>query len=200
MSLETEISFIDLLELLGLDQGKIAVQSKLPGERLIQRIIDAERATSWSEARFYNRDLWFGINELKPEAKGRAKADIARLTALFADLDVKEGCFSDIEHAKRFLATLEHVYGRPADVLIYSGNGLQPIWLLEDTPERRDRQLMEYELKKFGELAQDIAKFVFDAELDPVFDTARILRVPGTLNHKSDPAKPTKAVLLNGGK
>jgi hypothetical protein len=77
--------------------------------------------------------------------------------------------------------------------IVDTGNGLLIIWTL-DTPFQiesdEDRQEAAKLQKDFQAYVLHHAKTKFGWELDKTSDLARLVRVGGTLNHKSDPAKP----------
>lgn len=111
------------------------------------------------------------------------EAQVTRVAAVYADLDVKTGACPSIEDAWGLVDSIsERLEERPT-VVIFSGGGLQPIWTLEAcTPEVGIGLL-----RRFGRLVRAVGQ-ERNMKLDSVFDAARVLRIPGTLNHKySDP-------------
>lgn len=114
---------------------------------------------------------------------------VTRLAAVFADLDVKPGACPSIDVASDLVDAISaHIEERPV-VVIFSGGGLQPIWTLEDcTPEVGIPLLC-----RFGRLVRAIGK-ARGIKLDSVFDAPRVLRIPGSLNHKYNP--PVEAALI----
>jgi len=86
---------------------------------------------------------------------------------------------------------LEELPGPTA--IMDSGNGLLVIWTL-DTPfqieSEEDRREAAQLQKDFQAYVRHHAKNKFGWELDKTSDLARLVRVGGTQNHKSDPAKP----------
>ena len=135
-------------------------------------------------------DVWFSINSLRggiPDGKRGMEADVVWWRALYADLDIKPGSFKDIGEVLAFIATLSVMIGTRPTLIIFSGHGAQPVWVIEDgeldTPEKYDRA---YRLsRRFGRLAETVGWRDFKASIDNVSDLSRLLRVPGTRNFKN---------------
>jgi hypothetical protein len=141
-------------------------------------------------------DVYFGVNpcaaipptnaagELAPASAIRSQVDyIAALNCLYAEFDAKDFGGSLDE-------TLAHVRGLAVQpsVIVASGGGYHCYWLLDepfvlDTPEKRQR-------------AVDVqARWTTFVRGDKAAkDIARVLRVPGTLNYKYEPARPVAFV------
>jgi hypothetical protein len=141
-------------------------------------------------------DVYFGVSpcaaipptnaagELAPASAIRSQNEyIAALNCLYAEFDAKDFGGSLDE-------TLAHVRGLAVQpsVLVASGGGFHTYWLLDepfvlDTPEKRQR-------------AVDVqARWTTFVRGDKAAkDIARVLRVPGTLNYKYEPARPVTFV------
>ena len=153
-------------------------------------------------------DIWYGINEVRenpgryPNGKARraTTATVSRWCAIWADLDVKPGGFHNLETIQAVITALSDAYGTRPTWITASGNGLQPVWLIAaDDPEAQldgddgTRRAQAVALmRRHGRLVQAIAA-EHGGDADPVFDLARVLRAPGTHNHKSVPPKETAA-------
>jgi hypothetical protein len=181
-----------LLTALGED-GYLSVCWKPPGaDRLGHTVTTVAEATAIIDAIGDTADLWYGVNRMavKP-ASGRGRAaDITRITCLYADLDTgKPLTPGSITEARTIIDGLPD----PA-FIIYSGHGLQPIWpLTGDEFSTSDPAI----LARWGQLIADRSAdrgWV----TDNVYDLARILRVPGTVNHKY-PDRPVRASLEMAG-
>ncbi len=141
-------------------------------------------------------NVYFGVNpcsaipptnavgELAPASAIRSQVNyIAALNCLYAEFDAKDFGGSLDE-------TLAHVRGLavPPSVLVASGGGFHTYWLLDepfvlDTPEKRARAVDVQARWQAFVRGDKNAK-----------DIARVLRVPGTLNHKYEPARPVAFV------
>ena len=134
-------------------------------------------------------NVWLGVNPVRPRTTGRGTAsDVTRLAALWADLDVKPGGCPDLTTARQIidaLATMLHA--RPVAVT-FSGHGLQPFWAIEDGWLDTDAQRARARalVRRWGRLVAHVAG-IHHSHVDGVFDLARVLRAPGTVNHKATP-------------
>jgi len=122
----------------------------------------------------------------KPEnVRGRVE-NIAVLNCLYAEFDAKD--FGGMVHGFP-LGALEHIgklttFTFPPSITVNSGGGYHCYWLLAkpfvlDTPEKREQAIA---------MQRDWVTFVGGDKAAK--DIARVLRVPGTLNYKYEPARP----------
>lgn len=136
-------------------------------------------------------NTFFGVGlrrkALKNGFRGGEK-DILCVTTLYADIDIKGNAHaqtslpSSVDEATDFLHGLKI---KPS-IVVNSGNGIHGYWLLDkpfiiETEE--DRKHMSSIFKGFGKYVNSEAK-KRGWKIDSVYDLARILRVPGTINHK----------------
>lgn len=128
--------------------------------------------------------LWFGANPTKGPARkwgGRGtNDDVTRIAGLCGDIDVKEGACATLDIAKAVVAELSILLGSRPTVVIQSGGGLQPIWPIADGDNLEAGRKI---LARWGRAVQAVADR-FGIKLDNVSDAARVLRVPGSYNHK----------------
>jgi hypothetical protein len=138
------------------------------------------RMDSWIELQ-RKHNVYIGV-ATRAHAHGGTKKHCLRLTALFVDLDLTD--FEEDEGRAR--AALERCALRPS-IIVATGGGFHAYWLLSEPLELTD--------PTSGELAEQLLRG-FAAYLGGDFqaaELARVLRVPGTLNHKYD---PPRAVVL----
>jgi P4 family phage/plasmid primase-like protien len=139
-----------------------------------------------------SRNLYFGLNGLEKEGfkdLGRPKAkkeDIVEILGLHSDLDPIYGAATDaIREDKELFLTLIPESVRPS-IVIDSGNGLQPIWLLEHPLDLRgsnDRDSLIQRVEDVNKaLSLILAANLNSLKADHVQNIDRILRVPGTIN------------------
>jgi hypothetical protein len=140
---------------------------------VIQRVVAAEDIASAETLQWLARknsqgfEVYVGMNALHPEAQGRTKADIADIRHLYLDLD------RDAETALASLQAREDT-PEPNRVLDTSPGKLQVVWRVERFTLDEAESLQRGLAAEFG--------------ADPAAtDAARVLRLPGFLNHKYEP-------------
>jgi len=135
----------------------------------------------------------------KPE-KGRGSLkDVGSISGFWADLDIGSEGHKPAQHPnpETELEALSIIKDMPdATAVIHSGGGLQVWWLFDkpwvfDDPVDAQRASNEWQnrLVKSGES--------LGYHVDKVGDLPRILRIPGTQNHKTDNARPVVLENLN---
>lgn len=144
-------------------------------------------------------DIWFGVgvraNQLGDGQRG-GDQDVTHITALWLDIDVTDPDHHKTTHTlppdPEAAAALAHELGPAPSALISTGGGLHAWWFLD---EPLDTAAAAPLLTRWGYTWEALAD-AHGWHLDNVSDLARIMRVPGTLNHKSDPARPVTATLF----
>ncbi len=184
-----------LFERLGIEGGeRLSTLSKGQTSSLAVGTVKTADQLTQAEWNLKNTNYWIGVNPMNPSAMGRGKAeDVIRLTGLYADLDVKSNGFASKQDALRFVDHLSEILGTNPAAIIHSGNGVQPIWALENGDVLTNSKAQSL-LAWFGCFVQGEAVRTLGFKPDSVFDLARVLRVPGTFNLK-DPANPKEAGL-----
>ncbi len=118
--------------------------------------------------------------------------DAVAIPGVWADLDVAgpghkgEGLFESREEALAFLRGLPL---KPS-IIVWSGNGIHSHWLMKESVERGDK----IEMSALTVGWENYLKSRTSRHLDTVSDLARVLRVPGTLNHKGGRGVPVKVI------
>jgi len=154
-------------------------------------------------------DVYFGVCSVsgvfannKANKKKRATiSEVVGCPALYADIDYGSG------HAKGNLPPTENdaialIARMPAEptFIINSGNGLHAYWCFDELFLLSNDEAREF-AKSLSEdwqrLLQNLAKD-FGYSLDSTFDLARLLRVPETLNHKTNPPNPVTLIDRSG--
>jgi hypothetical protein len=172
---------------------------------------DLEAAASFAESQAPHTDVYVGMGmrrtapkNAKGEPGGRGDAaTVEAIPGFWADIDVagpahkKPNLPPTLEAATEFLER-GLFPTHPPSLIVHSGNGLQGYWLFPepwtfDTPEEHKRASVISH--RFSETIKEAAKAKGWA-VDSVFDLARVLRIPGTLNHKSDPPRPVTMTAL----
>lgn len=128
-------------------------------------------------------------------------ADVTGLAALWADFDVagdshtKKGLPASREDVGRILAELPL---QPSATVLSGTGGIHAWWIFHEiwdlTPagENAKAQALAY---GWGETIRAAAKRL-GFQFDSLADLARVLRVPGTLNHKGGKARPVRLEAL----
>lgn len=135
-------------------------------------------------------ELYFSVNSSAQKRGERQKMhtdDVAALGCLFAEFDAKDYA-GGLDEA---LARIQDLQVFIPSVIVASGGGYHCYWLLDKpyivhTTTDRDR-------------AQAVQRaWVYEVGGDAsVHDLARVLRVPGTFNHKYNPARPVEFVTFD---
>lgn len=135
-------------------------------------------------------DVWFSVNSVRAgieDGKRGAERDVVWWRGLCADFDVKPGAFTSIEDILACVATISAMLGTRPSVLIFSGHGVQALWVIEDgvldteTKWQRAARLS----RRTGRLMAEVAWRNHQASMDSVFDLSRMLRVARTFNFKN---------------
>jgi len=122
-------------------------------------------------------DVFFGV---APRVRRDGHADAVKITgALWLDVDAKAFHGGKAEA----LGTLRHFGDLTPSIIVDSGNGYHAYWLLVEPMEIGEARLI-----------MEALRHRINSRLDDVSDPSRILRVPGTFNHKNDAALPVKIV------
>ena len=122
-----------------------------------------------------HEDVYIGVAPRHGE--DGTKASVARLRALWADLDLKG------DHTREGrMWQLEGLSCHPS-MLTWSGGGWHPYWLLKE-PAEGSKELDKAEL-----IMQHLAEGL---DGDPVHDRSRVMRMPGTFNHKYEEPRLAK--------
>ena len=149
------------------------------------------------------QDVFFGLHLTndQPLFGCRASAnEISCVSFIHGEYDIKGPAHKEpnlpesMEELLGFLHGLEY----PPSIIVYSGNGVHAYWLLEGhatvTGENREwiKRIMKGHEKYTLRLGRERGW-----RFDSVADLARVLRVPETLNHKSDPPKRVEVIEAN---
>jgi P4 family phage/plasmid primase-like protien len=125
------------------------------------------------------RALFFSVGTLKDVNKERSKENVAEISMLHADIDLKDvdDSRADVERKLRNLISPD---GRPypPSIMVFSGHGIHAYWLLTESldPHVDDNQAdIELDLHTLADLVGGDSK---------VCEIARLMRLPGSHNTK----------------
>jgi hypothetical protein len=134
-------------------------------------------------------NAYFGVNPIGGPARNNSgrgtEADVTRLAALWADLDLKPGGCPSLETAHTIIDDLSGILGTRPSATVDSGHGRHAYWEISDGHVVGGGiGPVGALLKRWGRLVA-VAAEKRHAAADNVFDLARMMRIPGTLNNKS---------------
>lgn len=154
-------------------------------------------AAAYAIAMAEHGDVHFGAGLYRPDIlRGRGTSDdVTAITSVWLDLDVHDpqvhprndlplSCGEAMEFLDAFPL-------RPP-IIVSSGHGLQAYWSFDEPwwlPTSTDRAAAADFLRRWGATVQSHAQ-QRGWQFDPVWDLARLLRVPGTTNWKTAPRRP----------
>jgi len=175
----------------------------IKGKKGVRQHIGATRAeadTAIERFTSQGRDAYFAVAKFKSNAN-RTNANAGSLKAFWLDIDcgadkavvnektgVPAGYATQslgLQALKSFCLTA----GLPKPTIVNSGRGLHVYWVLDEAITPAQWQPVADRLR-----AVCVAQALY---VDPaVFETARVLRVPGTLNYKDTPPKPVSVITV----
>jgi putative DNA primase/helicase len=138
---------------------------------------DEERGPFDFAERFAHLDVYVGV-ATRASSRGGTSQDCRELYALFADLDFKDSSEADV---RQRLDAFPH----PPSAIVFSGGGLQAFWLLA-----APLSIADHGAKSIQTMLRRLAT-ALGGDLNAT-DAARVLRLPGTLNHKYDPPRDVR--------
>ena len=164
---------------------------------LFNRVDDA---AEYGTSRAANSDVYFGVGVISGSPAGRGKSeDVSAIGALWADIDIHSAAHvsdrlpGSLDEARDLLRQLPL---RPS-ILVSTGHGLHAYWLLHEpwifeSPDDRDQAA---QLTKSWHGLVCAAATRKGWSLENLGDLTRVLRLPGTINHR-DPDAPANVELI----
>jgi hypothetical protein len=162
------------------------------------------KALDWVRARKNTRDIYFCLslqsqtrtNKRSRVAAARSQKNALALKAIWLDIDVKDPPkgYATLEDAIDDLTAFRNsVKLPPPSALVFSGGGLHVYWI-------SSKPLAPAEWKRYAEGLKNAAvKFGLRCDAGCTVDSARVLRVPGTLNYKRHEKPPVSLRWLEPG-
>lgn len=164
-------------------------------------VSDFMGCVAWAQSKNTIKDIYYCLS-LQAEANKNGSGNLTAkrhaslalsLKAIWLDVDVKDPPkgYATLLDAVEAVTAFRAAAGLPApSALVHSGGGLHVYWI-------SDRALPK---AKWEPYAQGLKALALEHELrcdaGITTDAARILRVPNTLNYKTDPPKPVKLLAL----
>lgn len=152
----------------------------------------ARECHGWAER---GEDVYTGIGAVRLNAPSRGTAkDVIALPAFWAEIDINGPAHAEPTGVPSLQAAMNFMGGLGLDPSFHveSGHGLHLYWLLEEPwvlsqqPEWNRADSLH---RRFGQTLQ-VKGGRQGYRLDPVYDLARVLRVPGTFNFKGGAPVP----------
>ena len=186
---------ITFLETIWPDTGPYCIATKYPkGGYNHKTFDDIEEAAKYALSQ--DKDVWFAVGSLKEHQvwceekekfQVRVGTNINQHKALIADLDCGEGKdYPTQPEALQALVKFCTEANFPKPILVSSGGGWHCYWLLSESIPSTDWQRIGNKLKRI------FAHYGLKADPTATADVARVLRVPGTFNCKTDVKRPVK--------
>jgi len=190
----------------------IATPFTIPGTKITtyaQKVFDSiEDAAEYVSQIADTKDVFYGVHSLKqpkvwnPDKTNprtgelgkyevRVQTNMLAAKAFFFDLDVKPDDprhYGSRDEAVTSLRSFCQSTGLPKPLITSSGGGLHVYWVLTDDIDTSDWLVEAAKLKAIASH--------FDLRFDPArtTDTASVLRVAGTFNHKTSTPRPVKVL------
>jgi len=193
---------IDLLNIVQPEKGWFAILG-IKAENVRQEIVPTREEADKVIQKFAKakRDVYFGVAKFKSDAS-RTKENVQSLQAIWVDIDCGEAKAAVKKKTDRPAGYIDKhagiqavqvfcaLVGLPKPLLVDSGRGIHAYWPLSEEITREEWSLIA---NRFRELT-----VLHNFYVDPaVFEAARVLRVPGTLNYKDTP--PNEVKVLSAG-
>lgn len=180
--------------------GKIAVWSKQDKGTAFFGAGEMARAEKHILRRAATSDMYFGVCPVREDlSSGRGKADdVIASPGTWLDIDIGETGHKGKKYPPDRNTAWKIVREFPIrpSLMVNSGYGLHAYWLFDkllilDTPEKRAKAASlssEFQQK----MRSLFTRHGF--ELDNTSDLARVLRIVGSLNHKTEKAKEVRVI------
>lgn len=173
-------------------------QQKFWGGRAYTNLSDMMKGLYWATQQEGITDIYTCMSsqnqaEIKVSQKGKTYArairfqnNVVALRSLFMDVDVKDGAYASREEAIAAIVTFAGNIGLPApSAAVATGSGgLHVHWAVSEYLSR-----IEWEELAFALQAATVEHGLI-TDTACTIDSARILRIPNTLNYKHDPPRP----------
>lgn len=150
---------------------------------------NTDEAIRWAQHRGKDTDVWFAYHLFNTSKRKKEFSLGANGFAIDLDVGADEHKYSSKKEAYADLRRWCQTQRVPRPTIVDSGNGIHAYWLCDEFIEKDD----------WGQIARSIKSSLTlgNVKQDPAVtaDSARVMRVPGTFNHK-DPSNPKPVKVL----
>ncbi len=192
----------DLISAVQPSEGWFAVVGIGAQKKVIQKLVATRKEFDATVAAYAskNYDVYFGVAKFETD-KSRTKANVLALKSFWLDIDVgdekarvnpRSGKPQGYIDQKAALVALHNfciTTGLVFPTVVNSGRGVHAYWTLTEAVTKEEWEPVASRLR---ELCIQHSFYVDPA----VFDVARILRVPGTMNYKAEPPLPVTVMAV----
>ena len=167
---------------------------------------EVEAAAEYAES-IKDTNVYFGLGLTKkklPEGKRPNALQICGIPGLWIDIDIADSGAHKASNLPRTQQDAEELISAamprhmPPTILTHSGHGLHAYWLFKEPWifETEDERVQAASLAQRFVLSFKFHAAMRGWRLDSVFDLSRVLRVPGSINHKV-PGMPMTCRLIS---
>jgi hypothetical protein len=192
----------DLLSIVQPASGWFAVVGIKSEDDVIQKLVATKEEVEQITQRFVaeQRNVYFGVAKFATD-ENRKKANVLALRAFWLDIDCgptkaevnpktgRPDGYIDQASGLTALRDFCKTIGLPKPLLVNSGRGIHVYWPLTEDVSREQWEPVAERLRELCVLHG----FHIDGK---VFEVARVLRIPGTLNFKDDPPTTVEVISL----
>lgn len=158
---------------------------------------DPSRAGHTAAQKAQTEDVYTGVGLAHPGAMWKANQrvrsdDVYAIPGLVADIDVLDPVHKKTNLPPDIESAIDLAESMPLEptLLVHSGHGLQAWWLFDEPwvfLNEQERAQAQQLLKDWNGALKALAT-ESGWDVDAVWDLARVMRIPGTLNHKGETA------------
>lgn len=175
----------------GCDEGYITL-TLLPERRTLWfKLCEFDKLEQAVKKYGNKTNIYFGVGlrkKILPNNLRGKDNDISTVTTLYADIDIKSKAHAQTALPSSVNEAMEFLNSIPLtpSILVNSGNGLHAYWLLDEPFKIKNLKEKDYISSIFRGWSRVLSTKAFERgwKLDNVSDLARVLRVPGSINHK----------------
>lgn len=192
----------DLLSAVQPTGGWYAVVGIKGVDNIQQHLVETREEVDALAARMVQqqRNVFFGVAKYK-DGSGRKKSNVLALKSFWMDIDCgptkaqvnaktkRPNGYIDQAAGLKAVQAFCKTIGLPKPIIVNSGRGLHVYWPLVEEITSAQWEPVAARLRELC--------VTHDLYVDPVvFETARILRIPDTLNFKDNPATPVSVITV----